>query len=71
MATSGYCWRDTSAEYRVDARDNFDEQQESFASIVGRGDTLLYPGLAQLHEEDSKREYNQYEYSRNYGARRT
>ncbi|KAK4446761.1 hypothetical protein QBC34DRAFT_468841 [Podospora aff. communis PSN243] len=55
--------------YRVDARDDFDEQQERFSSIVGRGDTLLYPGLAQLLEEGSKRECNQCEYSRNYGAR--
>ncbi|KAK3347006.1 hypothetical protein B0T25DRAFT_613795 [Lasiosphaeria hispida] len=55
--------------YRVDARETFDGQQARFASVIERQDYLLFPGLAELLEEDVKRNYDQCVYSNNYGAR--
>ncbi|KAK0708426.1 hypothetical protein B0H67DRAFT_672419 [Lasiosphaeris hirsuta] len=55
--------------YRVDARETFDEQQARFASVIERRDYLLFPGLAELLEEDVKRNCDQCVYSNNYGAR--
>ncbi|KAH6634768.1 hypothetical protein B0J18DRAFT_486943 [Chaetomium sp. MPI-SDFR-AT-0129] len=54
--------------YRVDARETFDEQQARFASVISRESYLLYPGLAELLQEDVKRECDKCEYRRNYGA---
>ena len=55
--------------YRVDVREAFDEQQARFDNVISRKCELLYPGLAELLEEDVKRGCDQCEYRRNYGAR--
>ncbi|KAK5658646.1 hypothetical protein OQA88_2041 [Cercophora sp. LCS_1] len=55
--------------FRMDAKETFDEQQARFACVIERKDYLLYPELGGWLEEDSRRNCDQCQYSRSYGAR--